>query len=64
MKKAENKTIKIHYGNNSSTKLIKLPSGMFIVKTKTEYKETANTFEKHQEKDARELFDLLTNINY
>jgi len=61
----ENKTISIHYGPNSMTKLIKLANGMYNVYTKVDNgHEKNNFFEKHQEDQAKELFETLSKINY
>ena len=63
--KKENKTIAIHYAPNSMTKLIKLSNGMYNVHTKVDNAhEKNNFFEKHQEHQAKELFQTLSSINY
>ena len=55
------KTLALKYGSISNVKLIKVSKKIFVVKNIREYKETETHFDN--EKEARELFESLCNLN-
>ena len=53
-----------HQGPNSSLQLVKLNNKSFCLYVATRADIKHSFFNKHEEKEAREFFELLKNINY